>query len=66
MAEPFVNLEGTNSLAVNLAHREIVRLKGQPWLNEFEIRSLKILYEVIERAKDMELKEWTIRNKAKR
>ena len=62
-AEPFVKAEDTAAVAVQLAHREIVRLRAQPQLCESEVKSLKMLYEVVERAKERELKELLLRKK---
>jgi hypothetical protein len=62
-ATPFESLEATNDRAVSLAHREIVRLEAMGGLDESQVRSLKMLYEVIDRAKRMALEEFKWRQK---
>ena len=63
---PFTKVEDTAAIAVALAHREIVRLRSLPSLDPFEVKALETLARVIERAKEVQLKEWALKNKIRK
>lgn len=60
---PFSSVEETEARAVALAHRELMRLHAQQWLTGDEIKSLKTLHEILDRAKAMALKELEARRR---
>lgn len=65
-AHPFRNPEDTAKTALELAHREIVRLSTQGHLVLDDVKALETLARVVERWKDVELKEHKIRGSCPR
>ena len=60
---PFVSLEETRRLAVEAAHRAIVRLHAEPKLSAAQAGLLRVLTALINDVEDLEIRKFMVRGK---
>lgn len=61
--DAFQSLEDTHQISVETAHRNIVWLAREPFLNEAGAKQLLIFTRIIEDARKLEIQDWIARQK---